>query len=179
MRRPYFQDPRRSHKQHGNLNGEATTDFRDAFVPDRIAGKVNCVLRRFPKGQRKPCDRAAISSNRSMPRRYRGHLQYATIWGRQVSALPGDKTDGGAAQSVGAGLCGQNRSRTLEQSASRAIKIIKVMVVAEQDSVYATKRLRFKRGTYSFTQRVKAGRIFLARRVKRRIGKQPQSAQFK
>ena len=72
----------------------------------------------------------------------------------------------------------QNRFYAIEQSAPRVIKIIKVMVVAEQYSIYAAERLRAECGGSSFSQRVHARWIFLVCRIERGIGKQPQFGHF-
>lgn len=55
----------------------------------------------------------------------------------------------------------QNHFYAIEQSAPRVIKIIKVMVVAKQYSIYAAERLRAECGGSSFSQRVHARWIFL------------------
>jgi hypothetical protein len=82
------------------------------------------------------------------------------------------------AQSFRACLRGQSRPHPLEQNPPRVIEIVKVMVVTEQYGIDAAEGLRTECGTYSFPQRIHGRWILFARRIKRRIGKQPQSAQF-
>jgi hypothetical protein len=178
MRRPDFPNPRRAHEEDGKLNREALADLGDAVVPDGIARNVDRAVRGFCQRQHESNHRTTISARRPMPRGCPSHPQNATVLGRQVDALPGGKADGMIAQSFGACRRGQNHPRTLEENAPRIIKIIKVLVVAEQDGIDAAKGLGAKRGTTRFPQRIHPGWIFGTRRIKRWIRQQPQPAPF-
>ncbi len=82
-------NPRRSHEKDCQFNGKAFADLGDTFMPDRIAGNINGVLRRVRQGQNEPDNGTAVSPGRPMPGRRAGYAQNTAVWSRQFGAFLG------------------------------------------------------------------------------------------
>ena len=76
-----------------------------------------------------------------------------------LEALPRDEADGTTTQPRRARNSREHRSRTGDESATRMIQIVEVMIMAQEDGIERAKRVRTDGRIHGFPQRVGGGGV--------------------
>lgn len=140
-----------------------------AGIPDRVSRNINCLARRIRQSQHKPNHRASIITLWSVARWRCGDTEDPASLISQVEMLPRNQTNGLAFQAFSSRLCSQDGSGTLEEEAPGIVKIVEMVVVAEQNQINSPNCIRTEGRSCCLAQGVRWGLKFLAGAVKCRV----------
>ena len=128
-------DSRRADMEDRSLRREASSSFGHTFVPYGIPRNVNTLVRRIAELHDKANDSASLESHRTVAGWSRNDAQPAIRRHLQIMAFPRIHSKAVSAEALGAFCCSQDEFRRLQRLASCTVKIVEVVIVAEQHIV--------------------------------------------
>ena len=137
MERAYFRHEGCAEVEDGGADWKAVGYFGDAFVPDRVAGEVDHLLRRVSEEEHEADHGPAIVALWAVTGG-RGDDSQDTSLRREIDALPGFQSRAVTTQPGCAYLRGENCSRVREQTPAGVVEIVKVVIVAEEHVIERT-----------------------------------------
>ncbi len=173
-----YRDPRRSHEQHRNANRKTLRHLSNSVKPDRITREISRAFRRIRRSHYETRHRSPAEIGGPMLRGRSSDPKNLSVGSGNFDALPGEEPDCISAEALCSFHRGDHAGNDGQKLAAGVVKIVEMMIVAEQNEIHAAQRLGSNSRSDCLFEYHRSVFIFSARRIKRWISQQAEAAPF-